>query len=60
MVMSESLKVQTRVYDRLAALETGTAAPAIALPPEHQAIVALLYESAALKAKQAELEAAPS
>lgn len=56
MVMSESLKVQTRVYDRLAAIEAGTTAPAVVLPPEHQAIVALLYESAALKAKQAELE----
>jgi hypothetical protein len=57
MVMSESLKVQTRVYDRLAALEGSRQDPLAALPPEHRALVALMCENAEIKARQAQIEA---
>lgn len=53
MVMSESLEVQTKVYDRLAQLEAGVADPMASLTPEHRALVALLFESSAIKAQQA-------
>lgn len=53
MVMSESLEVQTKVYDRLAQLEASVADPMASLSPEHRALVALLFESSAIKAQQA-------
>ncbi|NIA00089.1 hypothetical protein [Massilia sp. CCM 8734] len=53
MVMSESLEVQTKVYDRLARLEASVADPMASLSPEHRALVALLFESSAIKAQQA-------
>lgn len=57
MVMSESLAVQTRVYDRLTALESKRTDPLANLPPEHRALVALMCENAAIKARQDELAA---
>lgn len=59
MVMSESLKVQTRVYDRLATMESGTlpvaADPLDILPPEQRALIALMVEQAAIKDAQVQL-----
>ncbi|ATQ75067.1 hypothetical protein CR152_11450 [Massilia violaceinigra] len=52
MVMSESLEVQTKVYDRLVQLEAAVADPMASLSPEHRALVALLFESSAIKAQQ--------
>ncbi|CUI04698.1 hypothetical protein BN2497_4173 [Janthinobacterium sp. CG23_2] len=53
MVMSESLEVQTKVYDRLAQLEATVPDPMASLSPEHRALVTLLFESSAIKTQQA-------
>jgi hypothetical protein len=55
MVMSESLEVQAKVYDRMTALEAAPADPFAHIPAEHRALVVLLCENAAIKAKQEEL-----
>jgi hypothetical protein len=55
MVMSESLGVQTKVYDRMAELEGKCADPLASLPPEHRALIALMCENATIKARQDEL-----
>lgn len=53
MVMSESLAVQAKVYDRMTELEAQRVDPMASLSPEHRALVALLFESSAIKAEQA-------
>lgn len=56
MVMSESLKVQAKVYDRLVQLEGATVAdPLATLPPEQRVLVSLMVEQAVLKNNQAQL-----
>jgi hypothetical protein len=57
MVMSESLEVQAKVYDRLATLEAGQRDPLALLPPEQRALVALMCENAEIKARQSQIEA---
>lgn len=58
MVMSESLAVQAKVYDRMTELEIKRVDPMASLSPEHRALVALLFESSAIKAEQAAQAAA--
>jgi hypothetical protein len=57
MVMSESLAVQAKVYDRMAELEGERPDPLASLPPEHRALIALMCENAALKTRQDDLAA---
>lgn len=57
MVMSESLAVQTKVYDRMAELEVAPIDPLASLPADQRALVALMVDNAAIKAKQAQIEA---
>ena len=54
MVMSESLDVQAKVYDRMTRLEASApkSDPLAALPAEQRALVALMLQSAEIKATQ--------
>jgi len=54
MVMSESLDVQAKVYDRMTKLEAVApkSDPLAKLPPEQRALVALMMQSAEIKATQ--------
>lgn len=53
MVMSESLAVQTTVYDKLsAALVVTKPDPFAALPPEQRALIVLMVQNAEIKATQ--------
>ena len=54
MVMSESLNVQAKVYDRMTELQEKVQAPdpLDKLPPEHRALIAMMLQNAELKATQ--------
>lgn len=54
MVMSESLDVQAKVYDRMTTLEAASikADPLDKLPPEHRALIAMMVQNAEIKAIQ--------
>jgi hypothetical protein len=57
MVMSESLEVQARVYDRMAAFEAAAIDPLAGLPADQRALIAVMVDNAVIKAKQSEQDA---
>jgi hypothetical protein len=58
MAMSYSYDLQAKVYDRMTALETTVADPLAHLPAEQRALVAVMIDNAAIKAKQEQQAAA--